>query len=293
MNTQPLDPRLNAYRPDIADASLKGKVESARFLEGSRRRVAAFSAPLKRAPRTDASLDSEVLHGEVFRVFEDSGEGWSWGQLDTDAYVGYVPSEALGVLAPEPTDRIIALRTFVYPGPDMKLPALGSLSIGSRVSLAGHAETRGTHYRLLAGGEGAVVAGHVAPLGAPHARDFVAVALRFLETPYLWGGRTSLGLDCSALVQVSLMMAGEAAPRDTDLQEKLLGHPVPGGSEARLRRGDLVFWKGHVGILVDAEHMVHASGHHMAVVVEPLAEAVARIAKTGGKATSVRRLGAQ
>jgi cell wall-associated NlpC family hydrolase len=281
-----LDPRLNAFRPDVADASLRGKVDADRFVEAARRRVVAFSAPLKRAPRADAPLDSEILRGEIFRVFEESAEGWSWGQLETDSYVGYVPTGSLGSLAPEPTHRVTALRTFVYPGPDLKFPALGALSFGSRVALAGETVTRGTLYRHLAGGEGAVVAAHVTPIDAPPAADFVAVAERFAETPYLWGGRTSLGLDCSALVQLSLMAAGTAAPRDSDLQEKLLGTPVVGGVAGVLARGDLVFWKGHVGILLDGARMVHASGQPMMVVVEPLAGAVARM----GPPASVRRL---
>jgi len=281
-----LDPRLNAFRPDVADASLRGKVDADRFVEAARRRVVAFSAPLKRAPRPDAPLDSEVLRGEIFRVFEETAEGWSWGQLETDSYVGYVPTGALGALAPEPTHRVTALRTFVYPGPDLKSPALGALSFGSRVALSGEAVTRGTLYRRLAGGEGAVVAAHVTPIDAPPETDFVAVAERFVETPYLWGGRTSLGLDCSALVQLSLMAAGKTAPRDTDLQEKLLGVSVVGGAAGKLARGDLVFWKGHVGILIDGVRMVHASGHPMTVVIEPLADAAARM----GPPTSVRRV---
>lgn len=285
-----LDPRMNAFRPDLADAGLRGKVDADRFAEGTKYRVVAAAAPLKRVPRPDAPLDSEVLRGEVFSIFDETAEGWSWGQLETDSYVGYVPTEALGSPAPEPTHRVATLRTFIYPGPDLKLPALGALSIECRVTLAGETETRGTLYRHLVGGEGAVIAAHVRPLDAPREGDFVAVAERFVETPYLWGGRTSLGLDCSALVQLSLMACGHAAPRDTDLQEKMLGAPVERGIAGELTRGDLVFWQGHVGILIDRQHMVHASGHHMTVVIEPLADAVERIARKHGPPTSVRRL---
>ena len=267
-----LDPRLNAFRPDRADARLKGKVEASRFVECVARRVTAFSAPLKRTPRVEASLDSEVLRGEVFRVFEEA-DGWSWGQLETDSYVGYVPSAALGSLIPEPTHVVSALRSFVYPGPDMKLPVLGALSLGSRLSPVGETETRGTLYRHIDGG-GAIVASHLRPVSAPPAPDFVAVAERFLETPYLWGGRTSLGLDCSALVQLSLIAAGKTAPRDTDLQETMVGEAVEGGYQATLKRGDLIFWRGHVGILLDRTRLIHASGHHMTVVIEPVAEAI-------------------
>ncbi len=280
-----LDPRLNAFRPDLADARLKGKVESARFVDGTPRRVVAAAAPMKRKPAPDATVESEMLRGEAFTVFDETGEGWSWGQLETDAYVGYVPTDALGPLTPEPTHRVAALRTFVYPGPDLKLPPLMCLSLGARVALAGEAETRGVRYRILAGGEGTVVEAHVVPLDAPTDNDFVALAERFLNTPYLWGGRTSLGLDCSGLVQLSLMAAGHAVPRDADLQEKAIGQAVEGGT-ADLQRGDIVYWPDHVAIMIDGEYMVHASGRDMAVVIEPLHDATERI----GAVRTVRRL---
>src|SRR5664279_2857372 len=165
------DPRLNAYRPDLADVHLKGSVVAARFVEGTPRRVIADAAPLKRAPATDAPMDSEVLRGEIFTVFDATPEGWSWGQLETDGYVGYVPTGALGGLAPEPTHHIQALRAFIYPGPDMKLPPAGVLSFGSKVALAGETVTRGTAYRHLAGGEGAIVASQTAPLATPLESD--------------------------------------------------------------------------------------------------------------------------
>jgi cell wall-associated NlpC family hydrolase len=282
-----LDPRLNAFRPDLADVRLKGGVDAARFVAGTPRRVVAANAPLKRVPRTDAGLDSEVLRGEVFTVFDESGEGWSWGQLETDGYVGYIPTDALADGTAAPTHRVSALRTFVYPGPDMKLPPLDSFSFGSRIALDDEATTRNTPYRRLVGGEGWLVARTVEAVDAPPANDFVAVAERFVETAYLWGGRTSLGLDCSALVQLSLMAAGVSVPRDTDLQDKAIGSAVAGTGD--LRRGDLVFWNGHVGIMIDGEYMVHANGHHMAVVIEPLAVVSGRIAGKTGAVTSVRR----
>jgi hypothetical protein len=285
-----LDPRLHAWRSDLADARLKGKVEARRFVAGAGRRVVAPSAPLRLEPRADAPLASEVLRGEVFTVFEDGPEGWSWGQLQTDSYVGFVPTEALGVTTPEPTHRVVELRTFIYPGPDMKLPQQGLLSIGSSLALDESGETRGTEYRRIAGGEGWVVASTVVEIESPPANDFVAVAERFLNTAYLWGGRTSVGLDCSALVQLSLMMAGVAAPRDTDLQETALGEAVEGGARAPLQRGDLVFWKGHVGIMIDGEYLLHANGHHMSTVIEPLEAVDKRIAATAGPATAVRRM---
>jgi cell wall-associated NlpC family hydrolase len=294
MSADDLDPRLHAWRPDLADARLEGKVPSRRFVTGERKRVVAPSAPLKRVPRPDASLDSELLRGEAVEVFEETMEGWAWVQNESDGYVGYVPSDALASAAPEPTHRVSALRTFIYPGPDMKLPARGALSIGSRVTIVGEAETRGTRFGILANGEGAIVMAHLEPVDAPFDRtrdaDFVGVALRFLRVPYLWGGRTSLGLDCSALVQLSLMVAGVPVPRDTDMQAKTIGMPVEGGIGAALTRGDLLYWKGHVAIMIDREFVVHASGHHMAVVIEPLAGALPRIGKSAGPPGVVRRL---
>ena len=281
-----LEPRLHAWRPDLADARLKGQVPSSRYNEGTLKRLVAASAPLKSTPRSDAPFASELIRGEVVRIFEETIEGWAWGQNQTDGYVGYLPSDALGPLTPQPTHRVVALRTFIYPGPDMKLPPLAALSLGATVALAGEAETRGTLYRLLAGGEGAVGAVHVAPLAAPPEPDFVAVAERFRNVPYLWGGRTSLGLDCSALVQLSLMAAGVAVPRDTDMQAAAIGGEVPLDD---LRRGDLVFWPGHVAIARDAARLVHASGYHMAVVEEAAAEALKRIGAKSGPPT-VRRL---
>lgn len=290
-----LDPRTNAYRPDIADARLKGKVTSARFVDGTPLRIRIGDVPLRRAPAMDAPMDSEILCGEIFNVFDNTG-GWSWGQLETDGYVGYVLTQALEATTPEskhriratapaPTHRISALRAFIYREPDMKTQTMGHLSFGSRIALAGEIVNRGTTYRLLDDSvdRGAIVASQAESLDAPPATDFVAVAERFLNVAYLWGGRTSLGLDCSALVQLSLAAAGRKAPRDTDQQEKALGTPIDGTP----KRGDLAFWKGHVGIMIDGEYVVHSTGHFMAVVVESLAAIVGR----AGPTTSIRRLG--
>ena len=278
-----LDRRLNAFRPDVADVRLKGQVAADRFVEGVPGRVVAPSAPLKPAPSPEASLDSELVRGEEVLVFDTTGEGWAFVQSRVDGYVGYAPSDALGPVEPAPTHRVTALRTFIYPGPDMKLPAIAALSLGSTITLAGEAETRGTRFGLLTGGEGAVFLGHVDPIDAPPEPDFVAVAERFVGIPYLWGGRTSLGLDCSALVQVALRAAGTAVLRDTDMQRDTIGTALdPGAGTAR---GDLVFWPGHVAVVLGDGRIVHASGRHMSVVTEPLAEALARI----GAPTVVRR----
>jgi cell wall-associated NlpC family hydrolase len=282
-----LHPRLTPARADLADVALRGIVEAARYVEGRPARVVAPSAPLRRAPRGDAGLDTEALMGEPVTVY-DEAEGWAFARLGSDGYVGYLPGAALGPDAGAPTHRVAALRSFLYPGPNLKLPPLGHLSLGAGVRVA---EVSGEYARVVTGGWL-----HAAHLAAPDARaaDYVAVAERFLGTPYLWGGRTSLGLDCSGLVQTALAAAGVAAPRDADMQEAGLGAPLPvdpaTGAPRDARRGDLVFWRGHVGILSDPETLLHANGHHMAVAVEPLAAAVRRIAAAGGgPVTSARR----
>lgn len=284
-----LDPRRHAFRPDLADRRLAGRVAALRFVEGEQKRIAART-PLRWEPRVDAAIETEALHGEIARVFEITESGWAWVQLERDGYVGWIGAVALRRMEPAPTHRVTALRTFIYPGPDMKFPPLGWLSLMSEVALGRAVETRDTAFRLLAEGTGAVVSRHVAPLDAPYEPDFVAMAERFLGVPYLWGGRSSLGLDCSALVQLSLMAAGRDAPRDTDMQEAELGMPVEGGAEAALKRGDLVFWQGHVGIMLDEARLIHANGFAMEVTVEPLKAAIARIARAHGPVTSVRRL---
>ncbi|MGX5736248.1 C40 family peptidase [Bosea thiooxidans] len=280
------DRRITAFRPDLAARHLAGLVAAARFADPQPMRVVAPSAPLRREPRPDAPLDTEALAGELVQVYERE-EGWAWVQLAGDGYVGYLPDDALRPDQPQPTHRIAALRTFVYPGASIKLPPLAALSLGAGVAVV---ETRGDFAVLADGGH--VFAGHLAPIDN-HESDFVAVAERFLGVPYLWGGKTSLGLDCSGLTQLALAAAGIAAPRDSDMQEAGLGSAVPFDEDlSGLKRGDLVFWKGHVGILTDPNTLLHANGNTMSVHREPLREARDRIRdKSFGAITSIRRLG--
>jgi cell wall-associated NlpC family hydrolase len=276
------DPRRHAYRASLAAESLRGRVEAPRYVEGVRRQVEASSLPLRREPRFDAILDSEALFGETLTLFDES-EGWAWVQLARDGYVGYLPSEGLTSAVTTPTHRVAALRTYVYASPDIKTPPLALLSLNALLSVAG---VEGRFLALRSGGF--VIAEHVRKLDEP-ARDFVDVALGFRGTPYLWGGRTSLGVDCSGLVQLASEAAGLFCPRDADMQANEVGQELDRQGADALARGDLVFWDGHVGIMTSAQDLVHASAYQMMVVEEPLAEARARIASSkGGEITGVR-----
>jgi len=278
------DPRLTPVRADLAAKHLEGTVSSARYVEGTLREVVEPQAPLRRAPLPDASLFTEALMGERITIYETTDEGWAWGQLADDEYVGWVPANALGAPGVAPTHRVSALRTFVFPGPDIKLSPVAALPFGARLALVRRQEP----FAVVA--DGYVPAQHLAPVGAPE-RDFVALAERFVGVPYLWGGKTSLGIDCSGLVQVALTACGVACPRDSDMQERALGTPVATDRDlADLRRGDLVFWEGHVAIVRDPATLLHANAHQMAVAVEPLPVALDRIRRTGSEVTSVKRL---
>ena len=280
-----LDRRLHPYRPDLAAAHLRGRVEAPAFAEPQAMRVVAPSAPLRREPRPDAPLDTEALMGEAVDVYERH-EGWAWVQLKSDGYVGYLPDDALRADIPEPTHRVAALRSFVYPGPSIKLPPLAALSLGAAVEVVGETGD----FLVLADG-GHVFARHLVPLDHREP-DFVAVAERFLHVPYLWGGKTSLGLDCSGLTQLALDAAGIASPRDSDLLEAIGTGVAINDQLSELCRGDLVFWKGHVGILTDPQTLLHATAYTMTVFREPLREARDRIrAKSFGAITAIRRLG--
>jgi cell wall-associated NlpC family hydrolase len=238
-------------------------------------------APLRQEPSHDATLVTEALGGEHVTVYDSNDEGWAWGQLKSDGYDGWLPAAALLTPGPAPTHKVSALRTFVFPGPSIKLPPTDALPMGARVAV----EREQDSFAVTASG-GYLPKLHLAPLNSNEA-DFVAVAERFVGTPYLWGGKSSLGIDCSGLVQVALTACGIPCPRDSDMQESALGKPA---SLAGLQSGDLIFWKGHVAIARGRNSMIHANAFHMAVAIEPVAEALARIGAAGSQVTSVRRL---
>ncbi len=276
------DPRLTPFRDGVAAKYLEGKLKAGRFVDGRVMEVVAPAAPLRREPRPDAPLDRVT-------IYDTNAEGWAWGQLAVDNYVGWLPSAALAAPGPMPTHKVTALRSFVFPGPSIKLPPVEALPFGAKLSIVRVADRMAT---TSSGGYVPVV--HLAPIGESE-RDFVVIAERFVGTPYLWGGKTVLGLDCSGLVQVALLACGVPCPRDSDMQERALGTAVDRQVRSfEFERGDLIFWKGHVAIARDRETLVHANAFHMAVVIEPASEAMTRIrgmgSEMGGEITSVRRL---
>jgi cell wall-associated NlpC family hydrolase len=268
------DPRLTLARSDLADAALQGLVKAERFEKTQAFYCDAGSTAIRREPGPAAEQLDQLLFGETFRVIETE-HGWGWGQADRDGYVGHVMMADLapGVLLA--THRVSALRAYAFGRPDIKSRPLALLSLGALVSV----EAEEGRF-LKAEGSGWIPAVQLKPVGEVEA-DPAAVAERFLGAPYQWGGRESLGLDCSGLIQQALHACGLFCPRDSD-QQQALGRPAAAGE---LARGDIVFWKGHVGMMLDAGRMIHANAFHMQVEIEPLAEAVARI----GEPTAFRR----
>ncbi|KWV44743.1 peptidase P60 [Bradyrhizobium macuxiense] len=278
------DPRLTPARADLAAKYLEGKVKAARFVEGEQFEVFEAIAPLRKAPSAEAELMTQALKGERVTIYDRNGEGWAWGQLVDDGYVGWIPDAALMDPAAAPTHRVTALRTLAFPGPSIKLPPADALVMGTKLTVIREdgpfAVTReGWHLPRL----------HVGALNAME-RDFVAIAERFVGTPYLWGGKSSLGIDCSGLVQVALTAAGTGCPRDSDMQQEGLGRELSAAEQKHLQRGDLIFWKGHVAIARDASTIVHANAHHMATVIEPTQAAIARIKAAGSEVLAIKRL---
>ncbi|MEA2899387.1 MAG: hypothetical protein QOJ84_5002 [Bradyrhizobium sp.] len=278
------DPRLTPARPDLAAKYLEGKVNAARFVAGEEFEIVDGVAPLHREPSSDAELSTQALKGDRVTIYDRNGEGWAWGQLNSDGYVGWLPDRALAKPLASPTHKVTALSTFAFPGPSIKLPPTATLPLGARLAV-----TRNDGSFAVTHEGWYVPRQHLGTLDACEP-DFVAVAERFSGTPYLWGGKTSLGIDCSALVQLALNAAGIGCPRDSDMQEEGLGRALSQSESEKLRRGDLIFWEGHVAIVRDAETIVHANAHHMATAVENTHDAIARIKAAGSEVTSIKRL---
>jgi cell wall-associated NlpC family hydrolase len=278
------DPRLTPARGDLAAKYLEGKIKAKRFVTGEEFEIVDALAPLREGPSSGAMLSTQALKGERVTIYDRNGEGFAWGQLNSDGYVGWLPDRALARPGAAPTHKITALRTFAFPGPSIKLPPVDTLVMGSVVTVlreeGAFAVTRDGWY---------LPRQHVGDIDA-NASDFVAVAEGFVGTPYLWGGKTSFGIDCSGLVQVSLTAAGTGCPRDSDMQQDGLGRTLEPAESKKLQRGDLIFWKGHVAIARDSDTIVHANAHHMATVIENTRQAVVRIKAAGSEIIAIKRL---
>jgi hypothetical protein len=272
------DKRVTPARPDLAAEHLKGKVHAERYVEGRTWDICVGRASLRAEPSDRAAQDSELLYGERVEVYDMNDDGWAWVQAHNDRYVGYVRNETLGEVDVA-TLRVSALMAPVFSAANLKSAVTDFLPMNARVMV----RSRQGDYVEFEYNQFV----HQRHLSIEFEKDFVAIAERFLGVPYVWGGKTAAGLDCSGLIQTALQATGKAAPRDTDMMEKALGEGV---AVSDVRRGDLIFWKGHMGVMLDESRLLHANAFHMAVAIEPLSEAIARIEKIAGPVTSVKRL---
>jgi hypothetical protein len=262
------DPRTHAYRPDIADITLAGVLFAPHYARAENCRCVAEAATIHARPSKEAPAISQLVHGEGFALIDSAG-GWAWGRCLHDDYVGYLRADALGPMRP-PTHRVIAPLALVFANADIKAPVVQALPIGAQVA----GEEQDGFLRIDAG---YIHRRHVADLATVET-DPVSVAERLIGAPYRWGGRGADGIDCSGLVQRALELAGIAAPRDSDMQRDQLGALLP--EDATLRRGDLIFFPGHVGFMLDGAHLLHANAYWMSTVIEPLADVVERLKPT-------------
>ncbi|HEY3948672.1 C40 family peptidase [Phenylobacterium sp.] len=277
-----MDPRTTPLRDGIASSSLEGLVRAEVYLDPKVRTCTTPAAGIFRTADAASEQMSQLLFGEPFEVIEDEG-AFLWGQAKRDGYVGYVAASALGAPSGEPpTHRITALRTYAFAEAGIKARASGPYSMNALVRVEA---VEGRLSKVA--GAGWMANEHLAPIGNAFETDWASVAEQFLGAPYLWGGRESLGLDCSGLTQAALFACGRGCPRDTD-QIAGLGAPI---ARADFGRGDLVFWRGHMAVGLDETRIVHANAFHMAVAIEPLDPAIARIDAAGvGRPTAYRRL---
>lgn len=272
----PLDRRLNVYSDTVADRQLQDRISAERYVDGVAVQVCVPVADLSPSSTSTSAIEAQLLLGQSAKRF-DQKDGRSWIQADHNRYVGWVDDNCLSSKILLPTHRVVVPRTFIYPGPELKLRPDSQVSMGSLVTVTRTVKERGTNYAILENGQ-AMIQSHLQTV-KEQSQDYVTVAESLLNTPYLWGGDSAFGLDCSGLVQLTMAMTGHSVLRDSDMQAATIGQPIsPGPDFADLRRGDLIFWKGHVAIVQGNGDVIHANGHTMTVASEPLRAAIDRIA---------------
>lgn len=273
-----LDPRRHVVRPDLVEIALADRVAAARYVSPAAMRCQAPRTAMRKAGDALSVAVSELLYGERFDVFEIVGD-WVLGRSVADLYIGWVRADALADADVAPRQSITARLAPVFVAADIKAAVMMELPFGARI-----AGTVGDRFLALAGG-GFVHNRHLAAAPA----DPLAVARRFTGAPYLWGGRTPAGVDCSGLVQAALAACGLGCPRDSDQQLVELGTAIAFDDRAA---GDVIFFPGHVGLLATRDRLFHANAHWMATIEEPLADVIARLEAAGAPqpVTGLRRL---
>ena len=280
-----LDKRLNAWRDDLADRTLQNQVHSNRFVDAKIQQVITPTLSLRREADYTSPQNNELLFGDRVKVF-DENKGWSWVQNCRDNYVGFCPSDGLSEVGNDATHQVSCLRTILFPQPDFKSCPVHYLSMTSTVAVVQTTDK----YSQIESGEW-IYSQHLAKTNEFES-DFVATAQKFLGTPYLWGGNNSLGIDCSGLVQIALRRAGMDVLRDSDMQEETIGKEIHYDNDtSNLELGDLIFWKGHIGIYCANDMLLHANATDMMVSSKPFKDTCAHILKLeNSPVTSVRRI---